>query len=525
MKVTPLAQRYCSKLGLGGDASAEEIREAYFRLAFAHHPDRNPGDVCAAARFKEIQAAYEWLSQRRTEPPPTAEQFPFLAPERSEAGLVWQWLAGLAAVAALAITLTMLLRATTGMRTAVKTESPRSEQRDFLSSKRPLGNRPLQRRAAGTPDWLVESSVRSLFETVEWSSPGSFAAALDAVFWGSFSPERPAEAGHDFPSWQATIKHGLPPDPRLIAKTVSESSTGSTPGENDQQVQFEGGMIRFGNRRREPVSLEPGFVFSSLQPTAKQLEPGDDIPGKWSGEPHSALLQQPQPIEHTNPQSSGRGNSGDALHQPKRNRHSLGPEVLSITTFASYRGQSNPALPNSNPIVLTPLEKLNSAMSTGAWKPSPLFPVQSKERPARQEEKLLGHWPLHETQYARQPADRVQSTATAELSTWGADSRQKAWPQSGITNGNVWDSRGSFTQNSIRGVNGNFSDSRRGGAMANLGWNSQQASGTSSNYAGLATSSQERIDESFLSPTASQIDHPVHTLPSFDQSPWDILGP
>jgi DnaJ-class molecular chaperone len=49
-------------LGVSRSASAEEITKAYKKLARQHHPDRNPGDKQAEARFKEIQNAYDVLS-------------------------------------------------------------------------------------------------------------------------------------------------------------------------------------------------------------------------------------------------------------------------------------------------------------------------------------------------------------------------------------------------------------------------------------------------------------------------------
>ncbi len=48
-------------LGVPPDASQEEIKKAYRRLAMKYHPDRNPGDSEAEERFKEIQCAYEIL--------------------------------------------------------------------------------------------------------------------------------------------------------------------------------------------------------------------------------------------------------------------------------------------------------------------------------------------------------------------------------------------------------------------------------------------------------------------------------
>ncbi|MEK0085265.1 DnaJ C-terminal domain-containing protein [Benzoatithermus flavus] len=49
-------------LGVARDASAEQIRSAYRKLAKANHPDLRPGDKEAEERFKEISAAYELLS-------------------------------------------------------------------------------------------------------------------------------------------------------------------------------------------------------------------------------------------------------------------------------------------------------------------------------------------------------------------------------------------------------------------------------------------------------------------------------
>lgn len=49
-------------LGVARDASAEDIRRAYRKLAKKHHPDLNPGDKAAEDRFKSISAAYELLS-------------------------------------------------------------------------------------------------------------------------------------------------------------------------------------------------------------------------------------------------------------------------------------------------------------------------------------------------------------------------------------------------------------------------------------------------------------------------------
>jgi molecular chaperone DnaJ len=48
-------------LGVSPDASDEEIKKAYRRLAKQYHPDRNPGDVEAAKKMQEVNAAYEQI--------------------------------------------------------------------------------------------------------------------------------------------------------------------------------------------------------------------------------------------------------------------------------------------------------------------------------------------------------------------------------------------------------------------------------------------------------------------------------
>src|SRR5690242_1057262 len=55
---------YYEVLGVSREASEDEIKRAWRKLAREYHPDRNPGDKQAETRFKEVQEAFDVLSDK-----------------------------------------------------------------------------------------------------------------------------------------------------------------------------------------------------------------------------------------------------------------------------------------------------------------------------------------------------------------------------------------------------------------------------------------------------------------------------
>jgi len=61
--MAPSSKRdYYEVLGVARDATADQIKSAYRKAAMQYHPDRNPGNKEAEERFKELNEAYQVLS-------------------------------------------------------------------------------------------------------------------------------------------------------------------------------------------------------------------------------------------------------------------------------------------------------------------------------------------------------------------------------------------------------------------------------------------------------------------------------
>src|SRR5947209_4238 len=74
-----MARDYYETLGVKRNASENEIKSAYRKLARQYHPDRNPGDKQAEASFKEVQDAYDVLSDKKKRE--QYDRFGFVGPE------------------------------------------------------------------------------------------------------------------------------------------------------------------------------------------------------------------------------------------------------------------------------------------------------------------------------------------------------------------------------------------------------------------------------------------------------------
>ncbi len=62
---TTTKQDFYELLGVSRNANAKEIRSAFRKLARKYHPDLNPGDKSAEEKFKQLQEAYDVLSDTK----------------------------------------------------------------------------------------------------------------------------------------------------------------------------------------------------------------------------------------------------------------------------------------------------------------------------------------------------------------------------------------------------------------------------------------------------------------------------
>ncbi len=75
---------FYSVLGVSRQASGDDLKKAFRKLAMKYHPDKNPGDKAAEDRFKEVNEAYDTLSDAKKRQ--IYDQFGFAGPQASGPG-------------------------------------------------------------------------------------------------------------------------------------------------------------------------------------------------------------------------------------------------------------------------------------------------------------------------------------------------------------------------------------------------------------------------------------------------------
>jgi curved DNA-binding protein len=83
-RYTPVPRDYYEVLGIAREASEGDVKKAYRKLARQYHPDRNPGDKTAESRFKEVQEAYDVLSDKTKRS--QYDRFGFAGPQPGNGG-------------------------------------------------------------------------------------------------------------------------------------------------------------------------------------------------------------------------------------------------------------------------------------------------------------------------------------------------------------------------------------------------------------------------------------------------------
>src|SRR5215468_7585741 len=78
---------YYELLGVPRKASAKDIRAAFRKLARKYHPDLNPGDKSAEEKFKQLQEAYDVLSDSKKRQ--MYDQYDFYSENLPSGGYPW----------------------------------------------------------------------------------------------------------------------------------------------------------------------------------------------------------------------------------------------------------------------------------------------------------------------------------------------------------------------------------------------------------------------------------------------------